>query len=518
MKGKFLWPALALAWGLAAAGGVQASTLRISMTADIRSSEPGVNRDNNSDSVVMHVVEGLVAYGEDAAVRPLLAKSVEVSPDGLSYTFTLREGVKFHNGAALTSADVLWTWQHDMRAGSGWRCASEFDGHGVSKVVGVQTPDAGTVVFHLDKPNGLFLDTLARTDCGGTGILNKDSVKADGSWDKPIGTGPFMFGDWVRGQYVSLRKFADYANRGGKPDGYTGSKRPLVDEVRFMVIPDEATVKAALQRGDIDIIEPLDNNDVAVLQKEPGIKVAQAPVMSMTALLMQTQDPLLQNVKLRQAIAHALDYGQIAAASSDNLDTPNNSVVPRSSSYYGSTQQQGWNYDPGLSKRLLAEAGYHGQELVILTNKNYPSSYDAAVVMQAMLQSAGINATLSVMEWGTQLDRYNSGKYQLMSFPYSARLDAALNYEMLTGDKTRQPRKVWDNPQAIEQIRSAQTETDRAKRQALFDQLHNEFLADVPSIPLFNGLDIAAFRDNIKGYQPWSVKKPRAWEVEKTGG
>jgi peptide/nickel transport system substrate-binding protein len=370
-------------------------------------------------------------------------------------------------------------------------------------------------VFHLDKPNGLFLVSLARTDCGGTGILNKASVKADGTWDKPIGTGPFMFSDWVRGQYISLKKFPGYANPGGKLDGYTGSKRPLVDEVRYMFIPDQATAKAALERGDIDVLEPLDNSDAAVMRKEPGIKVAQAPVMGMTALLLQTKDPLLQNVKLRQAIAHALDYGQVAAAASDNLDQPNNSVVPRSSPYYGSVEQKGWSYDPELSKRLLTEAGYHGQELVILTNKNYPSSYDAAVVIQAMLQAVGINATLSVMEWGTQLDRYNSGKYQMMSFPYSARLDPALNYDMLTGDKATQPRKLWDNPEAIKQVQEAQIETDHAKRQALFDQLHTEFLADVPSIPLFNGLDIAAYRDDIKGYQPWVMKKPRAWEVEK---
>jgi peptide/nickel transport system substrate-binding protein len=140
------------------------------------------------------------------------------------------------------------------------------------------------------------------------------------------------------------------------------------------------------------------------------------------------------------------------------------------------------------------------------------------VILQAMLQAVGINARLSVVEWATQLDRYNAGTYQMMAFPYSARLDAALNYEMVTGDKAKQPRKVWDSPEALKLIDAASVDTDHAKRQAAFDQLHQLFLTDVPSIPLYNGLDIGAYRADVKGYQPWAVKKPRAWEVERVSG
>lgn len=507
--------AAALALAAAAAPSLAAEPLRISFTADIRSTEPGVNRDSNSDAVVPHIVEGLVAYGEDAEVRPLLAKSVDVSADGKVYTFKLRDGVTFHNGDRLTSADVIWTWQHYMRAKSGWRCVSEFDGRGLSKVESVTAPDAQTVVFTLDQPNGLFLGTLARADCGGTGILNSASVKADGSWDKPIGTGPFRFAEWKRGEYVRLTRFAEYANLGGKRDGYTGSKRALVDELRFVIVPDDSTAKAALLRGDIDIIEDLSYNDVPVLKKEASVKVAYAPVMSMTGILMQTRDPLLSNPKLRQAIAHAVDYTQLAAAVTEGLAGANNSVVPQASPYYGPVQKQGWKYDPALAQKLLAESGYRGQELSIIATKRYPQAYNSAVLVQAMLQAIRVNAKLEVMEWATQLDRYNAGKYQLMTFPYSARLDPALNYEMLTGDKDKQPRKLWDNPQAIKLVGDASLVTDHAERQKIFDELHTLFLADVPSIPIYNGQDVAAFRSTVQGYTPWAVKKPRGWEVEK---
>jgi peptide/nickel transport system substrate-binding protein len=520
MKVHLLSAAVALALGgmSGTAWAQAAAPLRISLTADIRSTEPGVNRDSNSDAVVLHIVEGLVAYGEDAEVRPLLAKSIDISPDGKTYTFKLREDVKFHNGAPLTSAEVLWSWRHYTAEKSGWRCASEFDGRGTVKVTGVEAPDAHTVVYRLEKPSALFLASLARTDCGGTGILHKDSVKADGSWDKPIGTGPFSLAEWKRGEYVRLTKFAGYANRGGARDGYTGSKRPLVDEVRFVIVPDDSTAKAALERGDIDIIEDLSNSDVPVLQKTPNIKVAYAPVMSMTALLLQTKDPLLSNPKMRQALAHAIDYAQLAGAVTEGLAQPNNSIVPLVSPYYDAAQKQGWSYDAALSQKLLQEAGYKGQELVLMTTKRYPQSYNSAVILQAMLQAVGINARLSVVEWATQLDRYNAGTYQMMAFPYSARLDAALNYEMVTGDKAKQPRKVWDSPEALKLIDAASVDTDHAKRQAAFDQLHQLFLTDVPSIPLYNGLDIGAYRADVKGYQPWAVKKPRAWEVERVSG
>lgn len=145
------------------------SVLKVALNADIRSTDPGVNRDTNSDAVIMHITEGLVAFREDATVGPLVAKDVQVSDDGLRYTFHLRDGVKFQNGKALTSADVLWTWKRFLDPKTQWRCAPEFDGHGGAKIVDMSAPDPLTVVFTLDKPNGLFLTSTALPECGGIG-------------------------------------------------------------------------------------------------------------------------------------------------------------------------------------------------------------------------------------------------------------------------------------------------------------------------------------------------------------
>ncbi|KAG1244720.1 hypothetical protein G6F68_015340 [Rhizopus microsporus] len=137
MHHHFVPRALALSLALAAVP-VHAAVLTVAQPADIRSTNPGVNRDNTTDGVVLNIVEGLVGYRENGTVGPLLAKSVDLSPDGMTYTFTLRDGVKFHNGATLTSEDVIWNWQRYMDPKTDWRCRSDFDGRNGLKVTDVR--------------------------------------------------------------------------------------------------------------------------------------------------------------------------------------------------------------------------------------------------------------------------------------------------------------------------------------------------------------------------------------------
>ncbi|WP_439499388.1 ABC transporter substrate-binding protein [Bosea sp. (in: a-proteobacteria)] len=492
------------------------TSIRVQLRADIRSINPGVNRDHNTDGVVLNMVEGLVAYGEDALVKPLLAEKVEASADGKTYTFTLRKGVKFHNGAELSSADVVWSWNRYMDPKTEWRCLSEFDGRGQVKVEKVEAPDASTVTFTLDNPSALFLASLARTDCAMTAILHKDSLKADGSFDKPIGTGPFKLAEWKRNEYVRVERFADYASLPGKSDGLTGGKRPLVDEIRFMVVPDNSTAKAALLRGDLDIIPDIANSDVGELKGNDKVELSVVSSMGLVGLILQTRDPLLKNVKLRQAIAAALDTKEIVDAVTDGLGKVNNSMVPSLSAYHTAVQDQGYTYDPAAAKKLLAESGYKGEQIVMLANKRYPQSFDAAVISQQMLKAAGINAEIEVLEWATQLDRYSKGNYQMQAFPYSGRLDPALSFESMTGPKDKQPRKLWDDPAVQELLDRSMVVSDRAERQKIFDELHKRFIADVPMVMLYNGIVAGVTSKRVKGYVSTMMSLPRLWEVSAT--
>jgi peptide/nickel transport system substrate-binding protein len=493
----------------AAAGG----TLRVRMNADIRSTDPGTNRDGNTDGVVAHMVEGLVAFREDTSIGPMLAESWNISEDGKTYAFRLRRGVKFHNGATMTADDVVWSFKRWLDPATQWRCLSEVNGNGFAKIESVEAADADTVVIRLDQPTALFLGTLARPDCGQTAIIHRDSVGPDGKWIAPVGTGPFKFGEWKRGQYIDLIRFDGYTSRTEPRDGYTGAKKVDVDKVRINFIPDSSAAKAGLLSGSLDHIASLSIPDLDDLKGRSDVQLSITPALGLTGVLFQTKDPLLQDVRIRRAIALSLDTKEIADVVMAGTARANNSALPIGSPSYGAVQAQGYTQNVAEAKKLLAEAGYKGQPIKMIANKRYSFVFDAAVLVQAAAQAAGINMEIEVLDWAAQLDRYNKGDYQAMAFVYSARLDPSLSFEMLTGPKATQPRKVWDNPQAHEMLRESMLTLDTAKRQALFDEMHKRFIADVPMIVLFNGSELAALRNNVKGYAGWLYPQPRFWGV-----
>ncbi|MGJ5204442.1 ABC transporter substrate-binding protein [Bradyrhizobium sp. HKCCYLR20261] len=499
---------------LAGSPGAGAETLlRTRLNADIRSTDPGTNRDANTDGVMAHVVEGLVAFRDDTSVGPMLAESWTISDDGKSYTFKLRPGVKFHNGATMSADDVVWSLKRWLDPATQWRCLSEFGPNGIARIEKIDAIDAQTVTVTLDQPTALFLPTLARPDCGQTAILHRDSVGADGKWIAPIGTGPFKLGEWKRGQYVDVIKFDGYAARNEPRTGLTGAKAAAVDRVRFNVIPDSAAAKAGLLSGDLDVIMSLSIPDMGDLKTRPEVQLSITPSLSMTGILFQTRDPLLKDVRIRRALALALDMPQIVDVVMEGTARANNSALPIGSPFHGGVQAQGYKQDLAEAKKLLAAAGYRGQPIKLITNKRYSFVFDAAVLAQEMARAVGVNIELEVLDWAAQLDRYNRGDYQAMAFIYSARLDPSLSFEMVMGPKASQPRKVWDNAEAQEMLRQSMLTSDPAKRQALFDEMHRRFIADVPMIVLFNGSELTALRKSVKGYAGWLYPQARFWGV-----
>jgi peptide/nickel transport system substrate-binding protein len=487
--------------------------LRTRLNADIRSTDPGTNRDANTDGVMAHIVEGLVAFREDTSIGPMLAESWTVSNDGKTYTFRLRQGVKFHNGAVITADDVVWSLKRWLDPSTQWRCLSEFNASGIARIEKIEASDAQTVAVTLDQPTALFLPTLARPDCGQTAIIHRDSVGTDGKWIAPIGTGPFKLAEWKRGQYIDLVRFDGYAARSEPRNGYTGAKIAEVDRVRFNIIPDSSAAKAGLLSGSLDVVNSLAIPDLEDLKSRPDVQLSITPALGLTGILFQTTDPLLKDVRIRRAIALCLDTTQIVDSVMQGTARPNNSALPIGSPFYSEVQTHGYSQDIAEAKKLLAAAGYHGQPIKMIANKRYSFVFDSAVLVQAMAQAVGINIEIEVLDWAAQLDRYNRGDYQSMAFVYSARLDASLSFEMLTGPKATQPRKVWDNPHAQEMLRQSMMVDDTAKRQALFDAMHRRFIEDVPMIVLFNGAELAALRKNVKGYAGWLYPQPRFWGV-----
>jgi len=492
-------------------------TIVVAMNADIRTTNPGVNRDANTDSVMMHIVEGLVGYREDGTPAPLLAQSIDVSADGRTYTFRLRDGIRFHNGAVLAADDVVWSWRRYLDPKTLWTCLADFDGSRGLKIESVQAADAHSVVFKLNRAAPLLLTQMAALPCGASGIVHRDSVNADGSWKTPIGTGPYQLETWRRGEYIELTAFTGYASRGGPPDGYTGGKTAYAQKVRWLFIRDDAARRVALIKGQIDVLPIVQVSEFAQIRKLPHVTLKSAPLLTVNALLMQTRDPVLADPKFRRALATALDTSAIAEIASGGTGVASASMVPVTSPYFSAAQKRGYDYNLARAKQLLAESSYHGEKIKLVTNRRYPDMYDQSIMIQSMAREAGIRLELEVTEWATQLERYMSGNYQLMSYGYSARTDPYLGYDAMLGDKSKSKRKVWDDAQAIALLADAGASADRAERQALFDKMHALMLEDTPLVVLFCPADVVAIKRELDGFRPWGIGRERLWNVRRIG-
>lgn len=499
---------------LALTAGAHARTLNVQMNADLRDSRPGVNRDGNSDGIMVHLVEGLVGYTEAVDVVPLLAQSVETSEDGTTFTFALRDDVTFHNGEKLTSAEVLWSWNYYMDPATEWSCRPDFDGSRSVEVTSVEAPDEATVVMTIAEPSAVFLGLLARPECGQTGILHPDSLDDDGEWLAPVGTGPFQWGEWRRGEYVHLDAFADYVSpeNDGEVDGLVGSKRPLVDAVRFMVIPDSAAVAAGIRSGAIDLAS-IAPDLLPEFEDNADIQLFNVRNHGNNVLYFQTRDAVLENVEIRRAIAESIDLEQLVEVASGGVGVANMSMISVDSVYYSDVQATMTPFDPDSARERLAAAGYNGEPVSIIANMrgNVPS-YPAAIVAQAMMQQVGINAQIEVLDYATQTDRRRNGQGQILSVSIGPRFDPSLTYSFFIGSKDDDAGKLWDDPRAIDLMDRSYTTFDQEERQAIFDELHLLMLEEMPGIFIYNMVYSWIAPSSLEGIPVWE-SYPRAWEL-----
>jgi len=512
--------AAALVVALAAAAPAFAAgalPLRIALNADIRGLEPGVNRDANTDLVIHHIVEGLVAHRADMSIGPALADSWTTSADGKTYTFKLRRGVSFHNGKPLTSAEVKWSWDRYLAPASGWACRGWFDGSasgadGGLRIEAIETPDAGTVIFRLDRPSGLFLAQLASIQCP-SAVLHPASLDAQGKWREPVATGPYKLADWKRGQYVELVRHGGYVPRKEPRSGYAGARVPSIERLRFVVVPEEVAAVAALRAGSIDVVQNVAVDQIPALQKNPALRVTHQSLLGWTALLLNTRDPVLRDVRVRQALARAIDRGQAVKVNTGGYAKVNSSAVPVDSAYYTPAHRAWPPYDLQKARELLRAAGYRGAPIRIQTNRRYKNMFDNALMMQAMLQAAGVRAELEVMDWAAQLARYQAGEFQLSSFSFSARLDPAFTYANLIGDKGKRGTVQWEDAAASQLLERLMTQVDAADRKATMEQLHQRMAVQVPIIGLYNGHWAIVTRADVKDVMHWPAGTLAFWGV-----
>ena len=353
--------------------------------------------------VIQHIFESLVAVGEHYETRPALASKVDISPDAKSFTFTLRQGVKFQNGKVMTSADVLASFERYRRVSPN---AAVF-----TDVASTTTPDPSTFIVTLNKPNAVFVDIL-KSPVYPFMILPAEEKDKEPRQVDIIGTGPFKLDEWVKDSHLTLRRFDDYTQNDNYqgPDGFAGKRTPYLDTVRYNFIPEANARVAALQAGDADVVASIPPDLAKRLAGNANIEVQTIIPYCMQVYVLNTQQGPTKDPLIRQAIDSVVDVDDITSAMG-LVAKSNHSLVYAFSPYYQGDAMKPY-YDqksPDKAKKLLEQAGYKGEEIVLQTSTNYPSFRDAILVLAEEMKAAGMNAKVDIVDWTTNASNMQRG-------------------------------------------------------------------------------------------------------------
>jgi peptide/nickel transport system substrate-binding protein len=340
--------------------------------------------------VYANVFEGLVRFAADGSVIPGLAESWEISEDGLTYTFHLHDGVKFHDGTDFNADDVKFSLER-INAADSLNAQKQL----YADIASVEVVDPLTVKVTLSKPNGNFIYNLAWGDAV---IVAPES--AANNKTTPIGTGPFVFKDRVEGDRIELAKNPDYWGTPVKLDAAT-----------FRYIGDPTAAFAAIQAGDVDVFPFFPAPELLEpLKADPRFSVVEGSTQGETVLSMNNQKPPLDNVKVREAIAHAIDRQAIIDGAMFGYGTPIGTFYPPSDPNYVDLTAQS-NFDPERSKALLAEAGWDPN--TVLSLKLPPVEGYArrgGEIIAQQLAAVGIKTETTNVEWAQWLSEVFTDK------------------------------------------------------------------------------------------------------------
>ena len=242
----------------------QANHLKVALQGDTSNVDLHLTTHYVSRVALLNVYEMLYTLGEDLSIQPMLADKHTISPDGLTYTITVRKGVKFHNGKVMDAKDVAYTLNRMRNQG----CRSaEFK----ALVKDVEATDASTVRIGLNAPSGVFLANLANVICPVVIYPEGEVEKQGGAITKPVGTGPYEFVEWKKDAFLRVKKFKDYVADSRPSSGLAGKKVAIMETVDFIPIPDSSVRAAAIEKGDVDIAIELNIEDVARMKGKPGL-------------------------------------------------------------------------------------------------------------------------------------------------------------------------------------------------------------------------------------------------------
>jgi peptide/nickel transport system substrate-binding protein len=476
-------------------------TLRLGLDVDAGTGDPRLAQDTSAFRLRELLFNGLVYIAADYSPTPDLAESWE-NPDDQTWVFHLRQGVQFHNGQELTAEDVKYTYETMLDEAFAAPLRAFYE-----PIQSIEVVDDYTIKFSLDSAYGPF---LAYMDMG---IVPKSVVEEQGQafGTNPIGTGPFKFVSWQRGDTIELEAFDDHFNG-----------RPKADKIVIKVVPDNSARAVAVESGDLDFIQsPVSPQDVIRLEETSGIQVDRIPASGYTYINLNTADPILSDVRVRQALAHLVNRQQILDTIYKGIGQIANSPIPPGMWAYAA-DVPGYDYDPEQAAALLDEAGWElgadgirmkeGQPLALTvrTHSEDPDRRQVIEVLQAEFSKAGIQADTNVVEWPSYFADIQESNYQvaIIGWLNLTNPDRAMFRPFTIGGPANYGR--YENAEVDKLIQDARATLDQDQAREMYQQASRIIAEEAPYIFLQYQEYIAIYSDKLTGFVPNPVANWRS--------
>jgi peptide/nickel transport system substrate-binding protein len=470
-------------------------TLIFSQGADPRGLDPAYVDDGESAKVMCNVYEGLLAYKPGSTeIMPSLATDWKISPDGKEYTFNLRKNVKFQDGTPFNADSVLFTVKRQWPTSSvDMPYASyTFD---PTIIKNVEKVDDLTVKFTLFSKYTPFLWNLAMTLAAP--IVSPTAVAKYGAKfiDNPVGTGPYSFVSWDKGQSIKLKAF----------EGYWGAK-PKCDNLIFKFTKENAVRASDLITGGTDCIDGVDPNDVKTL-KDNKMIVYEASGMNINYMAFNCSRAPFNNVKLREAISHAINRDELVKSLYQGYATVANSPLPTFVPGYDKNVQP-YKYDVARAKSILKSQGKENLKIKMITYSN-PRPYNSvggdklATAVQNYLAKIGVTATIESYNWTDYKKRVQNGEGDIFFYGWTGDNGDADNFMMLfettniaaSLNSSKYSSKVVD---AL--LKQARTAPNGAARNAYYAKIQEAVAKDAPWLPISHSTVLAAYNPSVTGF------------------
>jgi ABC-type transport system substrate-binding protein len=496
-------PAAVLAAAMAVAAPARAdTTLVVGIAADPTGLDPEAVLNNTSGFVMATIYDGLTRYKPGTTeVGPGLAEKWDISADGLTYMFHLRKGVTFHDGTAFNAKtyvkglDRLLNKQDPDSIYKTGPVESMIE-FTYEDVASYRAVDDDTVEFKLKQPSAALLASLAMV---WNGVVSPTAAAKFGKdfRNHPVGSGPFIFKEWRQRDQVSLDANPNYW--GGKPK---------VDHLIFKEYPDPQAALLALKRGDIQILGDVSTQLVPALRGDPNVQVVTQPGLAVSGVGLPFDVAPFSDKRVRQALNHAVDFDAINKTLFQGLAVPMSSPLPESQWGFDKTIK-GYNYDPELAKKMLAEAGVKTPVKVEFLTYNSPRGYnpagpDLATAIQGYLAKVGVEADVRKVDMGANLATIRSGKYQgIFMVGWTGDNGDPDNFVGELFNSSRIPvtnTARYRNAEVDKLLDQAARQSDPEKRLALYSDIQKKILDDAPWIFVNSVLQVRAIRKEVKGY------------------